>query len=313
MRVRSVKNMSSEPKIWMDGKLVDESQATTHILSHTLHYGLGAFEGIRAYQTHDGRTALFRLGEHVERLLSSCHAAMISVPYGLDELSSAIVEVVRHNGLHESYVRPVVWLGRGSLKILPVDNPVHVAIAAWSWGAYLGKEALEEGVRCKVSSYTRIGIRSHLEKAKICGQYVNSVLAKREAQLDGYDEALVFDDQGYAAEGTGENIYLVRRGTIYTPPPGAPILDGITRDSVLHLAQDLGFEVREQMITRSELYTATEVFLSGTAAEITPVREIDGRTIGAGKRGPITHKLQEAYFKLVRGESESHPSWLTYV
>jgi len=305
--------MPDKLPIWLDGEIVPYENATTHMLSHTLHYGLGVFEGIRAYQGKDGRTAVFRLQEHVKRLFDSCKIATINVPYSEAQIGDAIRTLLKNNNLADCYIRPLVWLGEGTIKVAASDNVVRVAIAAWPWGAYLGDEALEQGVRVCVSSYTRIGIRANYEKAKICGQYVNSVLAKREAMANGYHEAILLDQQGFVAEGTGENIFLVRDGVIYTPDRGASLLAGITRESLLDLARDAGIEVREQALTRSELYLADEVFLCGTAAEVTPVREIDGRIVGSGRRGPITERIQKDYFAAVRGENPRREGWLAYV
>lgn len=305
--------MADKYPIWLDGEIVPYEAATTHVLSHSLHYGLGAFEGIRAYKGEDGRSAIFRLKEHVKRLFDSCRIATIEVPFTEQEICDAILHVVRHNKLAECYIRPLVWLGEGSIKVAALDNAVRVAIAAWPWGAYLGDEALERGVRLCVSSYSRIGIRSHFEKAKISGQYVNSVLAKREALANGFDEAILLDAQGFVAEGTGENIFVVRDGTIFTPPRGSSILAGITRDTLLTLAADAEIPVREETITRSDLYLNDEVFMCGTAAEVTPVREIDGRIIGNGRRGPVATRIQKDYFHAVRGNHSRHPEWLTYI
>lgn len=305
--------MSKKMPLWKDGHIVPYAEAQTHVLSHTLHYGLGVFEGIRAYRTHDGRTAVFRLADHIKRLFDSCHLATLEIPYTPAQLIEATLGLLQHNRVEEGYIRPVVWLGEGSVKIAAADNTVHVAIAAWPWGAYLGEEALEKGVRCCISSYTRIGIRSHLEKAKIAGQYVNSVLAKREALANGFDEAILLDEQGYATEGTGENLFVARDGVLLTPPRGASLLAGITRHSVLALAEDRGIPTDEAALTRSDLYTADEVFLTGTAAEISPVSEIDGRRIGAGRRGPVTERIQTAYFEAVRGKNATRSAWLAYV
>ncbi len=305
--------MPAQYPIWIDGKIVPYEKATTHVLSHSLHYGLGAFEGIRAYKGLDGKSAVFRLHEHVKRLFDSCKIATIEIPYSQAEITEAILGLLRNNELAESYIRPLVWLGEGSIKVAALDNKVRVAIAAWPWGAYLGDEALEKGVRLCVSSYSRIGIRSHFEKAKICGHYVNSVLAKREALTNGFDEAILLDAQGYVAEGTGENLFIVRDGDIYTPPRGGSILAGITRDTLITIARESGIEVHEETITRSDLYMADEVFMCGTAAEVTPVREIDARIIGDGKRGPVAAKIQKDYFNAVRGGNTAHPEWLTYI
>lgn len=305
--------MADKYPIWLDGEIVPYEAATTHVLSHSLHYGLGAFEGIRAYKGADGRSAIFRLREHIGRLFDSCRIATIDIPFTEDQIVEATLGLLRHSGLAECYIRPLVWLGEGSIKVAARDNAVRVAIAAWPWGAYLGDEAIERGVRLCVSSYTRIGVRSHYEKAKICGQYVNSVLAKREALANGFDEAILLDEQGYVSEGTGENLFIVRDGAIFTPPRGASILAGITRDTLLTLARDGELEVREEHMTRSDLYLADEVFMCGTAAEVTPVREIDGRIIGSGVRGPITARVQKDYFNAVRGGNDRHPEWLSYI
>lgn len=305
--------MQDAKRIWLDGEVVDYGAATTHVLSHTLHYGLGVFEGIRAYKTAGGKTAIFRLEDHTKRLLDSARICLIDVKYTVEQINEACKLVLRENALDEGYLRPLIWLGEGSIKVAAVDNAVRFAIAAWPWGAYLGDEALEMGVRCCVSSYTRMGVRSHYEKAKICGQYTNSVLAKREAINNGFHEAILLDQAGYVTEGSGENLFIVRDGVLFTPPRGASILAGFTRSSIITLAKDAGFTVREERFTRSDLYIADEVFLCGTAAEVTPVREIDGRRIGAGRRGPVTEQLQQAYFDAVRGNDESHPEWLSYV
>ncbi|MEL7369948.1 MAG: branched-chain amino acid transaminase [Myxococcota bacterium] len=305
--------MPEKTRIWMNGEIVPYEAATTHVLSHSLHYGLAAFEGIRCYETADGRSAVFRLREHIERLLHSCHIATIETPYTKNQLIDATQDVLRINELKHGYIRPLVWLGEGSIKVAADDNKVNVAIAAWPWGAYLGQDALEKGIRCCVSSYTRIGVRSHYEKAKLSGQYVNSVLAKREAILNGYNEAIMLDAQGFVAEGTGENIIVVRDGILYTPPRGSSILAGITRDCLIKVAQAEGLTIREETITRSDLYIADEVFMCGTAAEVTPVREIDGRRIGEGARGPICKTIQDAFFKVVRGQDDRFSDWLTYV
>ncbi len=305
--------MRKDLRIWMDGQMVDYADATTHVLSHSLHYGLGVFEGIRAYAQPDGRAGIFRLRDHMQRLHDSCRIATIEPPFSVDALCEAARTVMRDNGLSDGYLRPIIWLGEGSIKVGSTENTVHSAIAAWEWGAYLGTEALELGVRACVSSYTRLGVRQHHEKAKITGQYVNGVLAKREAQRNGYDEAILLDDHGYVSEGTGENLFLVREGELWTPPRGSSILAGITRATVLTLAKDLGFVVREESFTRSDLYTADELFFCGTAAEVSPVREIDGRVIGTGRRGPITETIQTTYFEAVRGRDARHHEWIAKV
>jgi len=304
-------------KIWLDGTLVPFSQAQVHILTHTLHYGVGAFEGIRAYKRPDGKGAIFRLADHIERLFNSCHICMMDVPYTREQVAAACVETMRANKMAEAYLRPLVFLGDGELGLGSTGNPVRVAIAVYEWGAYLGEEGLRRGIRAKVSSFTRGALNSNMSKGKICGQYVNSVLAKREALKAGYAEAILLDGNGLIAEASGENIFLVKRGKIKTPPLSSAILEGITRDTVIALAREMGLTVEETTFARDELYLADEVFFTGTAAELTPVREIDDRQIGAGECGPVTRKLQDAYFEAVKGragtEKPAHPEWLTYV
>jgi len=289
-------------------------QGQTHVLTHTLHYGLGAFEGIRCYKRADGRGAVFRLDDHIDRLFDSCHICSIDVPYTRKQVADACLETLRGNKMVEAYLRPIVFIGSGGgFGLGSLDNPTRVAIVAYEWGAYLGEEGLKSGIRTKVSSFTRGGLNSTMSKGKICGQYVNSVLAKREAMKAGYSEAILLDHSGRVAEASGENLFMVRRGVLKTPPLSSPILDGITRDTIIKLARESGLTVEESTFARDELYVADEVFLCGTAAELTPVREIDDRTIGAGTRGPITEKLQSIYFDTVKGKSTAHPDWLTYV
>jgi len=304
-------------KIWLDGTLVPFSQAQVHILTHTLHYGVGAFEGIRAYKRPDGKGAIFRLADHIERLFNSCHICMMDVPYTREQVAAACVETMRANKMAEAYLRPLVFLGDGELGLGSTGNPVRVAIAVYEWGAYLGEEGLRRGIRAKVSSFTRGALNSNMSKGKICGQYVNSVLAKREALKAGYAEAVLLDGNGLVAEASGENIFVVKRGKLKTPPLSSAILEGITRDTVITLAREQGLVVEETTFARDELYLADEVFFTGTAAELTPVREIDDRQIGAGECGPVTRKLQDAFFEAVKGragkEKPSHPEWLTYV
>ncbi|MCA1663241.1 MAG: branched-chain amino acid transaminase [Myxococcales bacterium] len=304
-------------KIWLDGSLVPFSQAQVHVLTHTLHYGVGAFEGIRAYKRPDGKGAIFRLGDHIDRLFGSCHICSMDVPYTREQLAAACVETMRVNKMAEAYLRPLVFLGDGELGLGSLGNPVRVAIAVYEWGAYLGEEGLRRGIRAKVSSFTRGALNSTMSKGKICGQYVNSVLAKREAIKSGYSEAILLDNSGLVAEASGENIFVVRRGKLKTPPLSAAILEGITRDTVITLARELGLVVEETTFSRDEMYLADEVFFTGTAAELTPVREIDDRKIGAGECGPVTRKLQDAFFEAVKGragqEKASHPEWLTFV
>ena len=299
-------------KIWVDGKLIPWDQANVHLLTHTLHYGLGVFEGIRCYKLSDGRSAIFRLEEHIRRLFDSAHICMLPMPYTEEEIVEACLETVRANGLEECYLRPIAFMGDGEMG-LGAKNPTRVAIVAWRWGAYLGEEGLRQGVRAKVSSFQRAGVNSLMSKGKINGHYVNSILAKREVQMVGYDEAIMLDAQGYVSEASGANLFVVRDGEVAAPPLGVSILGGITRNSVIRIIQDLGILIRERLISRDELYIADEVFVVGTAAEVTPVRELDDRKIGSGSRGPITEKVQKAYFDAVRGVRVPEVSWLAIV
>ncbi len=300
-------------KIWFDGELVDWDAATEHVLAHTLHYGLGAFEGIRSYQRDDDRVVIFRLREHIERLFDSCHICTIEIPYTREQIVSACIEVVRANKLSSAYIRPLVYLGSGALGLGTSEAPTRTVIAAFTWGAYLGEQGLREGIRCKVSGFRRGATDAIMSKGKICGQYTTSVLAKRDAINNGYDEAILLDTNGSVAEGSGENIFVVTDRTIRTPPRNTSILAGITRDTVIELARELDYTIIEQCFTVDELWIADEVFLTGTAAEITPVREIDGRKIGTGKPGPVTRGLQERFFAVASGTDNSHPDWLTDV
>ncbi len=297
--------------IWYDGKLVPWRSATTHVLTHTLHYGMGVFEGVRAYKTTNG-TAIFRLHEHTDRLLRSAHINAMKIPYDKATLIEAQKEVVRANKLEACYIRPLVFYGSEALGISARNVSVHVAIAAWPWGAYLGAEALERGIRVKTSSYARHHVNVTMCRAKSVGTYMNSILAHQEAAQDGYDEALLLDVDGFVAEGSGENIFLVRNGTLYEPELTSA-LEGITRDSVIRIATDFGIPVVARRITRDEVYCADEAFFTGTAAEVTPIRELDNRTIGSGKRGPITEKLQKAFFDCVTGKSDKYRDWVTPV
>ncbi len=296
--------------IWMDGKLVPWDEANVHVLTHCLHYGTGVFEGIRAYKCQDGSSAIFRLPEHVKRLFNSAKILGMKIPLTEEEYANAIIETCKANKLVEGYIRPLSFVGYGAMGVYPGDNPVSTTIAVWPWGAYLGAEALENGIRIKTSSFTRHHVNAMMTKAKASGNYVNSVLAKCEAKADGYDEALMLDAQGYVSEASGENIFMVRNGVIKTTPLTS-ILDGITRDSLMIIAKELGFTVVEQLFTRDELYCADEAFFSGTAAELTPIRELDGRTIGIGKAGPVAKKIQAAYFDAVKGNGTKYESWLT--
>ncbi|MDD4731772.1 MAG: branched-chain amino acid transaminase [Desulfovibrio sp.] len=295
--------------IWFDGKLVPWDEANVHVLTHALHYGTSVFEGIRAYKCSNGKSAVFRLKEHMDRLVDSAKIIGLKLDYDSEQLTEATVETLRSNGLEEGYVRPLAFVGAGAMGVHPGQNPVHLCIAAWPWGAYLGEEALEKGIRVKCSSYTRHHVNVMMTKAKCGGNYVNSVLAKTEAVADGYDEAVMLDPQGYVSEGTGENLFMVKDDVIFTPPLHN-VLGGFTRDSVITLAGDLGYEVREITIGRDMLYIADEVFFTGTAAEVTPVREVDRRVIGEGKAGPVAKLLQTEFFKIVKGENPDYALWL---
>ncbi len=299
-------------QVWLNGQFVAWDEARVPILTHTLHYGLGVFEGIRCYECDDGSSAVFRLDEHLARLYNSAKIVELEIPYPVERIASAIKETLRVNRLAEGYIRPLVYLGEGAMGLLPTDNPVQMALIVWPWGAYLGAEGLERGIRAKVSSYARHHPNVTMTKSKTCGDYVNSILAKREVTRLGYDEAIMLDTTGLVSEASGENVFLVRDGTLKTPPLGS-ILEGITRDAVIRIARDKGIEVVEQPITRDELYIADECFLTGTAAEVTPIRELDDRVIGSGVRGAITRTLQSTYFDAVRGRESKYDSWLTRV
>jgi len=297
--------------IWYDGKLVDWRDAKLHVLTHSLHYGMGVFEGVRAYKTTRG-TAIFRLKEHTRRLFNSAKIFQMDLPWSFDQVIEAQKEVVRANKLESCYLRPIAWIGDKKLGVSPKGNTIHLAIAAWEWGAYLGEEGLSRGIRIKTSSYTRHHVNVSLVRAKASGYYINSILANNEVTAHGYDEALLLDVDGYVSEGAGENVFIVRNGTIYTPDL-ASCLDGITRDSVITMARDLGYAVVEKRITRDEMYCADEAFFSGTAAEITPIRELDDRTIGEGRRGPVTERLQSLFFDVVGGKADKYAGWLSPV
>jgi branched-chain amino acid aminotransferase len=297
--------------IWYDGKMVPWREATTHVLTHTLHYGMGVFEGVRAYKTDKG-TAIFRLEEHTDRLFNSAHILGMKLPFDKATLTEAQKEAVRLNKLESGYIRPMAFYGSEAMGISAKNLSVHMIVAAWPWGAYLGKEALENGIRVKTSSFTRHHVNIHMSKAKANSNYMNSILAHQEAAQDGYDEALLLDVDGFVAEGSGENIFLVRKGKLLTPDLTSA-LDGITRDTIIHLAKEHGIEVIEKHITRDEVYTADEAFFTGTAAEVTPISELDRRVVGSGRRGPITEKLQSMYFDCVTGRDPKHQGWLTYL
>jgi branched-chain amino acid aminotransferase len=297
-------------KIWMDGRLVDWKEAHVHILTHTLHYGLGVFEGIRCYKGEKG-SAIFRLKEHVKRLFDSAHIVQIKIPYSTQEIEEAVVTTVRVNRLEACYIRPIVFIGYGEMGLYAKNNPIQVAIAAWPWGTYLGDEGIRNGIRVKISSFTRHHVNISMTRAKVTSYYANSQLAKHEAKDAGYDEALLLDTDGYVAEGPGENIFIVRDGVLKTTPLTS-ILEGITRNSIMELAVENKTPVLQERFTRDEIYIADEAFFTGTAAEITPIREVDGRIIGSGKPGPITQQLQKLFFDIVAGKNPSRRSWLTH-
>jgi branched-chain amino acid aminotransferase len=297
--------------IWLDGQLVPWREARVHVLTHTLHYGLGVFEGIRAYKTPRG-TAIFRLKEHTDRLFRSAHILNMPMPWDKDTINEAIRTVVRECKLESGYIRPMCFYGAEGMGLRADNLKTHVMIAAWAWGAYMGAENLEKGIRVRTSSFTRHHVNVTMCKAKTNGNYVNSILALNEALASGCDEAMLLDTEGYVAEGSGENIFIVRDGRLYTPELTSA-LDGITRDTIIRLATELGIEVREKRITRDEVYIADEAFFTGTAAEVTPIRIVDGRVIGSGKRGPITERLQTVYFDQVHGRRDEHAEWLTYI
>ncbi|MFZ9492294.1 MAG: branched-chain amino acid transaminase [Burkholderiaceae bacterium] len=297
--------------IWFDGKMVDWRSANIHVLTHSLHYGMGVFEGVRAYNTVKG-TAIFRLTEHTRRLFNSAKIFQMEIPFSQQTLIDAQRAVVRENKLESCYIRPIVWVGSEKLGVSKLGNSIHVAIAAWPWGAYLGEDGLAKGNRVKTSSYTRHHVNVSMVRAKASGYYVNSILANAEVTAHGYDEALLLDTEGYVSEGAGENVFMVRDGVLYTPDL-ASCLDGITRNAVITIAQDFGIEVKEKRITRDEMYCADELFFTGTAAEVTPIRELDDRCIGAGARGPVTERLQQMFFDVVNGRAERYAHWLTAV
>lgn len=299
-------------KIWMDGDLVDWREAKIHVLTHTLHYGCGVFEGVRAYKTVDG-TAIFRLAEHTERLFNSAKILRMKIPFTPEQLNEAQKQVVRTNNLDSCYLRPLVWIGSEKLGVSPKGNRIHAMVAAWSWGAYLGEEGMKRGIRVKTSSYTRHHVNITMTQAKAVSNYSNSILANMEALDDGYDEALLLDASGFVSEGAGENIFVVKGGVVYTPDLSAGALNGITRNTILHICKDLGIEVVQKRITRDEVYIAEEAFFTGTAAEVTPIRELDRVEIGKGSRGPVTEKIQNAFFDIVNGRNPKYAHWLTKI
>ena len=299
-------------KIWMDGKLVEWRDAKIHVLSHTLHYGCGAFEGVRAYNTIGG-TAIFRLPEHTERLFNSAKILRMKIPFSFDEVMQAQCEVVRANALESCYLRPLVWIGSEKLGVSPKGNRIHVMVAAWPWGAYLGEEGLKRGIRVKISSYTRHHVNITMTQAKAVSNYTNSILANMEVTEEGYDEAMLLDASGFVSEGAGENLFVVKKGVVYTPDLSAGALNGITRNTVFAICRDLGLTLIEKRITRDEVYISDEAFFTGTAAEVTPIRELDRIELGSGSRGPITEKIQSAFFDIVNGRNPKYADWLTKV
>ena len=298
--------------IWFDGKMVDWRSANIHVLTHSLHYGMGVFEGVRAYNTVKG-TSIFRLQEHTQRFFNSAKILRMKIPFSQEQFNEAQRLVVRENKLESCYLRPLAWIGSQKLGVSPKGNTIHVMIAAWPWGAYLGEEGLAKGIRVKTSSYTRHHVNITMTQAKAVSNYTNSILANMEATDEGYDEALLLDSQGFVSEGAGENVFVVKDGVIYTPDLSAGALNGITRNTVLHIAKDLGIEVVQKRITRDEIYISDELFFTGTAAEVTPIRELDRIEIGAGSRGPITEKIQSAFFDIVNGRNAKYAGWLTAV
>ena len=305
--------MEKSEKIWLDGRLVPWHEANVHVLTHTLHYGLGVFEGIRCYETKKSSSAIFRLKDHVDRLFNSAKILGIDIPYNPEQISDSIIQVVSVNKLLECYIRPIVFLGHNKMGLNPDGADVRVAIAAWPWGTYLGDEGLNSGIRVRISSFNRNHINISMTKAKACGYYVNSILAKTEAVRDGYDEAILLDTSGYVSEGSGENIFILYKGVLCTPPLSCGNLEGITRDSIIQICKHLKIPVEEKMITRDDLYLAEEIFLTGTAAEVTPVREVESRIVGNGKKGGITNTIQKTFFDAVRGHEIKFKGWLTEV
>ena len=297
--------------IWYDGKLVPWREANTHVLTHSLHYGLSVFEGLRAYKTEKG-TAIFRLAEHTQRLINSAKIYMMDIPFSKQEIMSAHADVVKANKLDSCYIRPIAFYGSEKMGVSPVGAEVHLAIAAWPWGAYLGADALKQGIRVKTSSYARHHVNSVMPRAKLAGTYTNSILANMEVAREGYDEALLLDTQGFVAEGSGENLFVIKDGEIVEPEIAAA-LTGITRNAIIRIARDLGYTVSSRRLTRDDIYIADEAFFCGTAAEITPIRELDNRTIGKGERGEMTERLQSRFFEIVSGQTPEYSDWLTYI
>jgi branched-chain amino acid aminotransferase len=299
-------------KIWMDGQMVDWRDAKIHVLSHTLHYGCGAFEGVRAYKTAQG-TAIYRLQEHTQRLFNSAKILRMNIPFSLEEVMQAQKDVVRLNNLESCYIRPLTWIGSQKLGVSPKGNKIHIMVAAWAWGAYLGEEGMKRGIRVKTSSFTRHHVNITMTQAKAVSNYTNSILANMEALDEGYDEALLLDSAGFVSEGAGENIFVIKDGVVYTPDLSAGALNGITRNTIFHICKDLGLELVQKRITRDEIYISDEAFFTGTAAEVTPIRELDRIQLGAGSRGPITEKIQTAFFDIVNGRNSKYSAWLAPV
>jgi branched-chain amino acid aminotransferase len=299
-------------KIWLDGEMVPWEEANIHVLTHALHYGTGYFEGIRCYALADGRSAVFRLDEHIRRFFDSGKILGFPLPYSFEQIKQAALDIIKANGLKECYIRPLAFVGLGEMGLFAPDNPIQVAIAAWPWGAYLGDDGIKNGIRAKVSSYARHHVNVMMTKSKVSGNYANSVLAKSEVKKAGYDEAIMLDTEGYVAEASGENIFIVRDRKVKTTP-FTSILPGITRDSVVTIARDKGYEVVEERFTRDELYTADEAFLTGTAAEVTPIREVDNRPIGPGRPGPVTFDLQQTFFNIIKSKEKKYVRWLTFL
>lgn len=299
--------------IWMDGKMVDWRDAKIHVLTHTLHYGMGVFEGVRAYQTDDGRTAIFRLNDHTRRLLNSAKIFQLEVPYTIEDLEAAQKQVVKDNKLTSAYLRPLIWVGSEKLGIAATGNTVHTSVSAWHWGAYLGEEGLAKGIRVKTSSYTHHLPNVTMCKAKAVSNYPVSIMSNQEVVKNGYDEAILMDPQGFVCQGSGENLFLVNNGELHTPDLSGGALDGITRRTIIQFAQDLGIKVHERRITRDEFYLADEAFFTGTAAEVTPIREYDDRIIGSGSRSEVTKTLQDLFFDVVHGRNDKYAHWLSYV
>ena len=303
-------------KIWMDGQMVEWRDAKIHVLTHTLHYGCGAFEGVRAYKTPQG-TAIFRLEEHTERLFNSAKILRMNIPFSKEEVMQAQKDVVRENKLESCYLRPLTWIGDKKLGVSPKGNTIHLMVAAWPWGAYLGEEGMKHGIRVKISSYTRHHVNITMTQAKAVSNYTNSILANMEATDDGYDEAMLLDANGFVSEGAGENLFVIKDGVVYTPDLSAGALNGITRNTVMHICKDLGLELVQKRITRDEVYISDEAFFTGTAAEVTPIRELDRIALGkgdyVGTRGPITEKIQSAFFDIVNGRNPKYSHWLAHV